>query len=306
MRFPRSFRWFLGASTLLAALLLGLFTWNGLEGSWRIPTSGRTEHAERRLGPEGAADEVLTLMAWNIAKCDFHRRGATFKSEAAVRSHLDRIAAVVAAEDVDLLFLSEVVLEALPCPVNQVEYLATTAGFAHWAFGDNYSFGIPGARIRSGNALLSRLPMEPRRVDQLPGGTPFYKPTGNRRLLWCDVRVGEDRLACASLRNDSFDLEINAVQVREILGALKPEDVVIAGDFNATPETAAFRQWQASGRFAGVFDGPLTFPAAAPNRRLDSVLLPKAWLERRGATWTDTVLDVDLSDHEPVVVRVTL
>ena len=258
------------------------------------------------MGSKDAGGRAVTLMAWNIAKCDFHERGLSFKSEAEVRERLDRMAAVIVAQEVDLLFLSEVVLEALPCPVNQVKYLAEKAGFAHWAYGDNYSFGIPGARIRSGNALLSRLPMKPNRVEQLPGGTPFWKPTGNRRLLWCDVEIDGEWVACGSLRNDSFDLVNNAAQVRAIVGSLGAAPCVIAGDFNATPATDAFRLWEASGRFSGVFSGALTFPADAPNRRLDTVLLPKSWQEDRGATWMDTVLDVDLSDHEPVGVRVML
>ncbi len=286
--------------------LVGLFTWNGLETSWRVPTVGSTAHPERVLSADETAAFTLTTMAWNIAKCDFHQRGTEFKSEADVRAQLDRMAEVITAAGVDLLFLSEVVLEATPCPVNQVEYLAEKAGFAHWCYGDNYSFGIPGARIRSGNAFLSKLPMEALRVDQLPGGTPFWRPTGNRRILWAEIELLGERVECASLRNDSFDLKNNAEQVRGIVAGLSTRPTVAAGDFNAKPGTEALRLWKASGRFAGVFDGAPTFPATGPNRRIDTVLLPAEWSAQYGATWSDEVLDVDLSDHEPVVVRVRL
>lgn len=293
----------LGVSVIIA---LALFSWNGSETSWRVPASGTTAHAERTLTGGDGTRTTLTLMAWNIAKCDFHEHGVTFKSKGEVRAHLDRVAAVVIDQDVDLLFLSEIVLEAAPCQVNQVEYLAEQAGFAHWCYGDNYSFGVPGARIRAGNALLSKLPMEALRVDQLAGGTPFWQPTGNRRILWAEVTLGSGKVPCASLRNDSFDLENNAAQVREILAGMPAAPVIAGGDFNAVPGTEPLRLWEASGRFAGVFGGAPSFPSTRPDRRLDTILIPIEWLDRQGATWTAGVLDVDLSDHEPVVVRVSL
>jgi endonuclease/exonuclease/phosphatase family metal-dependent hydrolase len=98
----------------------------------------------------------------------------------------------------------------------------------------------------------------------------------------------------------------NAAQVRQILAGMPAAPVIAAGDLNAVPGTEPLRLWEASGRFAGVFDGAPSFPSSRPNRRLDTVLLPIEWLDRCEATWKDEVLDVDLSDHEPVVVRVTL
>ena len=293
----------LGAALLFLA---ALFSWNGLETSWRVPVSGSTGCPERMISGTEGTPFALTLMAWNIAKCGFHQGGTTFRSKGEVRAQLDRMAAVILEHEVDLLFLSEVVLEAAPCQVNQVAYLAERAGFAHWSYGDNYSFGVPGARIRSGNAFLSRLPMEALRVEQLPGGTPFWRPTGNRRILWADVALPGGVVACASLRNDSFNLVNNAVQVREILAGLGQAPTVAAGDFNAPPGTEPMRLWESSGRFAGVFDGDATYPSQAPTRRIDTVLLPVEWRDSLSATWSEEVLDVDLSDHEPVVVRVNL
>ena len=289
--------------TAAGLLLVALFCWNGLASYWRVPVAGVTEHPARVLPGEAQEPTRLTLMAWNIAKCGFHRGGTTFKTKDEVRARLDRIAAVIVEREVDLLFLSEVVLEAAPCQVNQVAYLAEKAGFTHWCYGDNYSFGIPGARIRSGNAILSKVPMVGKSVHQLPGGAPFWNPSGNRRILWADVFLRGDVVQCASLRNDSFDLENNAAQVQAILDDLSPGPTAIAGDFNAAPGTEPLRRWEASGRFAGIFDGPPTFPASAPNRRIDTVLLPIEWLDKYNATWTHEVLDVNLSDHEPVVVK---
>ena len=240
----------LKAVGISAVIVVALFAWNGLETSWRVPASGTTEHPDRSLAGTDGARTTLTLMAWNIAKCDFHEHGLTFKSAGEVRAHLDRLAAIVIDQDVDLLFLSEVVLEAAPCQVNQVAYLAERAGFAHWCYGDNDSFGVPGSLIRAGNALLSRLPMEALRVEQLPGGAPFWQPPGNRRILWAEGTLGRGKVLCASLRNDSFELENNAAPVRQILAGMPAAPVIAAGDLNAVPGTEPLRLWEATGRFA--------------------------------------------------------
>ncbi|MDF1838908.1 MAG: hypothetical protein P1V35_13640, partial [Planctomycetota bacterium] len=58
------------------------------------------------------SQSTWTLMAWNIAKCDFHQGGLNFRSEEDVRGHLDKLAAVILEQDVDILFLSEAVFEA--------------------------------------------------------------------------------------------------------------------------------------------------------------------------------------------------
>lgn len=279
--------------------LLALFAWNGLEDSWRIPDHGTTLAEARKLtASELESGTVVSVMAWNLAKCFFHAGGTRFRTEDEVRRRLDRIAEVVREHDVDLLFLSEVVFEAGPCPVNQVTYLAEAIGFHAWCYGDNYSFGVPGYRIRSGNALLSRFPLKPVAVEPLPGGKPFWSPSNNRRLLWASAAMGGEELLCGSVRNDSFDLQVNALQVEAILASLGSRPALLAGDFNAEPGDRSMELLRSSGRFVGVFDGPATYPARLPKRRIDSVLLPRA----RARLLFHQVLDVDLSDHEPVHV----
>ncbi|MCP5020483.1 MAG: hypothetical protein GY930_01795 [bacterium] len=241
-------------------------------------------------------------MAFNLAKGFVYDGGLDFKTEEQITSWLDEVAALVIAEEVDLLFLSEVVFEAGPCPINQVTYLAEAAGFHAWAYGDFYSFGIPGYRMRSGNAILSRFPLKALEVQQLAGARHFWNPHGTRRLLWAEIELGGAQpLLVGSGRNETFIRVNKPVQVRQILDRLKTEGdrpVLLAGDFNDTPTSESFRLWRGSGRFQGVFDGKPTWPARAPRRRIDSVLVPIAWPELVG----ERVLDVKLSDHRPVVV----
>ena len=285
-----------GLALLALVALLALFAWNGLERSWRVPESGLT------TAPADAAGPTLRVMAFNLAKLGFHRGGLEFADSSEVRSRLEAVAAVAREHEADLLFLSEVVWQAGTSPVNQVIELAEAAGFHAWTYGDNYSWGLPGLRVRSGNAILSRFPLRDGRVTQLVGGAPFWNPTNNRRLLEAEVQLGDSWLRCASLRNDSIDLANNAAQVEQILSALPDDPLLLAGDVNAEPHERPLALLRESGRFRGVFDGAPTFPSHAPGRRIDTVLVPASF----GGVVSQVVLDVNLSDHEPVLVVIEL
>jgi endonuclease/exonuclease/phosphatase family metal-dependent hydrolase len=289
--------WIRRAALALGAAVLAvvvLFAWNGLGTPWRTPAVYRT--AAPVL--DGPAGEVRVL-ALNLAKGGFHRGGLDFADTAHVRARLERVAEAIRAADVQLVLLSEVVHAADPAPVDQSAYLAAACGYAFRATSDNYSFGVPWYRIRSGNAVLSRVPLRPVAVQDLAGSGPFWNPTNHRRALWCEVRIGEEWLLVGSLRNDSYDLANNARQSREILDFAAGRPALLGGDFNAEPHDESMRLFAASGAFTPVVAAPPTFPVDAPadaRRRIDHVLAPAGWelVEHR-------VLDTGASDHLAVV-----
>jgi len=292
----RALAWGVAVVAPAGATLL-LFAANGLSRAWRVPASGVVDAAP---DPASGAGEVR-VMAWNLAKCGFHRGGLSFAPPAEVRARLGEVAALIAAEDPDLVFLSEVVMEAGPAPVDQVRELAELAGFPWWAAGENYRFGLPFFRIRSGNALLSRRPLRALEVQQLAGERPFWNPTNNRRVLWCEVELGSAPLLVGSVRNDSFDLATNELQVEELLERVGERPALLAGDFNAEPEDPPMRLLHASGRFADEPAGAPTHPSHRPRRRIDYVLAPQGW-ERI----EEHVVASELSDHRPVVATFRL
>lgn len=277
------------ASAILAGVALALFVWNGIDPAWRQP-----EYGECDVAPQPAPRE-LRVLAYNIAKASFHGGGLRFRSPEVVRERLDRIAELIRREDPHVVLLSEVVWEAGPSPVNQVRYLAERAGMHAYAYGDNYRFGLPFFRIRSGNAILSRLPLRPVAVRQLAGATPFFAPTGNRRALWCEIEVADETVAVASLRNDSFDLANNTEQALQILEECR-SPTLLGGDMNAQPHDPGPLALQRSGLFLPLGEGPPTYPASAPERRIDFVLAPAHWRQVESRT-----LDTLLSDHLPVL-----
>lgn len=286
----RAWRRVLAATAALVALLLGAFVVNGTSTAWRTPEQGVTAaRAQRETGG------VVRVLAYNTAKCEAYE-GLTFRDAAAVRDCLREIAGVLRAERPDLVFLSEVVFECGPEPVNQVVELARATGMHAWLFGENYRWGLPLYRLRSGNAVLSRFALHALETQALPGQTSFLNPLGNRRLPWAEVELDGERLLVGSIRNDSFDLDNNLVQVRAILRRMGRREALLAGDFNAEQGTPPMRALQASGRFSGAFDGPPTFPADAPTEAIDYVLAPRSWtlLEHH-------VTQAGPSDHLPVV-----
>jgi endonuclease/exonuclease/phosphatase family metal-dependent hydrolase len=192
-------------------------------------------------------------------------------------------------------------MESGPGSVDQVEELARLCGFARFAAGENYSFGWPFLRIRSGNALLSRFPIDALETEQLPGGRPFWEPTNNRRVLWCDVEIDNRRYLAGSVRDDSFDLVNNLAQTRVLLERAGGRPTILAGDFNAEPGSEPISALRSSGRFVFAADGEPTWPASAPRRRIDHVFAPLGWelLEHR-------TVAIGESDHLAVLAAFRL
>jgi len=298
--------WRIAMRVALAAIVgviacVALFAWNGTRETWRTPQSGTNGDLALHGSYPDARGRTVRVMALNVAKCWFHRGGLDFTSRDEVRENLDRIARVIDVEKPDVVCLSEVVMEGGPVRIDQVDYLAAKCSFVHWASAENYSFGLPFLRIRSGNAVLSNLEMRALDVQQLAGAESIWDPTNVRRALWFEIRAGGAWWLGASIRNDSFDLVNNARQVEQILARIGERPALLAGDFNSVPGTPSMEQFRASGCFVGILDGPPTFPADAPDRRLDQVLAPATWtvVEAR-------IVDTGVSDHLAVITTFRL
>lgn len=283
------------ALTLLVVVVLGLFTVNGLWlAAGETPVVGEYANVKPAV-PHKVPGEVR-IVAYNIAKGFAHTGGLTFASKAEVEGRLKLMAVAIRLQQPDLVFLSEAMTECGPADVNQVEYLARACGLPHYAFGENYNFGLPFYRVVGGNAILSRTPLTAEANLSLTGRRPFYVTHNNRRALFASTELNGEKVLLGSLHNDSFDPVNNTAQVRQLLDFIGDRPCVLAGDFNATPDRESITLVKDAGRFAGAFDGPETFPEK--KIRIDYVFAPKAW-KHLGTT----VLNSDASDHRPVVAR---
>lgn len=303
-----------------------LFVWNGLGlASGETPVTGAVDDAVDGAvdgavaspEPRGASRTSIAkppiakpsvgidgghvrILAWNLAKCFVHEHGLSFSSRAEVEGRLDSMAALIRAQDPDLVFLSEVVTECSVCDVDQVTYLARATGLRYWVFGENYNFGLPFLRIVGGNAILARQPLEPVANPDLVGRRPFWVTRNNRRVLFARTRIAGAMVLLAALHTDSFDLTNNLRQTEQILRLGAGEPMLMAGDFNAGPDSASLAAVVGSGRFVGALHGPATYPADAPHARIDHVFAPAGW-----KLLDAQVLAEETSDHRAVVATFT-
>lgn len=299
MAAPKRRRWWripLGVLFLLVIVPLGLFTLNGtLLSNGERAVAGTFPNIESSSAP----GEVVTVVSYNVAKGFAQKKGLEFDSPENVKARMDRMADVVRAENPDLVFLSEVMTEATPCPVNQLEEMARGVGLNHWAFGENYCFGLPFYRVVGGNAILSRTPLTPVANLSLSGRKPFWDTKNSRRALFASAELHGRTVLLGSLHNDSYSRANNVIQVRELLAFIADRPCLLAGDFNANPTEEPIKLLKESNRFTGAFDGPPTFPADAPEKRIDFVFAPPEWEHVE----TRVIDEPKASDHRPVVAK---
>lgn len=219
----------------------------------------------------------IRVMAFNIAKCFVMTGAVSFASEDVIEDRLDRIGSIIRTHNPDVVCLSETMTESGFCDVNQVVSLAEKSGLKHWAFGENYNFGLPFLRVVGGNAVLSRYPVNSIENVSLAGRQPFYVTKNNRRALLAGVACPEGTLRVWSVHNDSFDMQNNLKQTTQILKHRDTPGSVIAGDFNAPPGSASIQALLDTQQFTGAVDGPATFPANRPDRRIDFIFGPANW-----------------------------
>jgi len=285
----RKIVWAVVALLALPIIVLGLFVLNGTvvcDGT--TPRSGTVQAIP---APARAQPDELRVMAFNIAKCFVYKGGSTFAERNTVEGRLKDISQIIRSANPDVVCLSEIVRECGPCEVDHVRFLAEQTGLTNWAFGECFSFGLPLYRVVSGNAIISRYPLQPSANASLVGRKPFYITKNNRRALACTVASPEGDMTERSLHNDSFNLSNNLAQVQQLLAHPLTVDCFMAGDFNARPSDASMALIQRSARFTRVFDGPNTFPATNPTLTIDYVIAPTTWTVREHRVIANTVSD---------------
>lgn len=243
--------------------------------------SGRLA-ADRPMAP-------LRLMTFNI----HHGEGLDGRLD------LDRIAKVIIDAQADIVGLQEVDRGVERTGRRDLlKELADRTGL-RYAFGKNID--LQGGDY--GNAVLSRFPI-------VSEGNRLLEPLGGgeqRGVLQTVLDVAGQRLLVLTThfdhRRDSVQRPRSAEQMVEMARQWGEGPLVMLGDFNDVPGSAAHRTltaiatdaWTAAGEGDGY-----TIPVAAPTRRIDWILL-------RGLdAQTAQVVTTDASDHLPVLVTATL
>ena len=210
---------------------------------------------------------------------------------------LARAAQVIRALDPDLVTLQEIDNQTTRTEgVDQARRLGELTGM-HRAFGDfmEYRGG------HYGMALLSRYPIVEFTNHRLPDGEEPRSALAARVLIGGSgeevifvgihlYRTPEERLA----------------QAERIVELFKDETtpVILAGDFNSTPDSDVLQLLERWWRIPKKPDDRLTFPSVNPRREIDFIMYRPA---QRFEVVEYRVIEEPLaSDHRPVLMKLEL
>jgi endonuclease/exonuclease/phosphatase family metal-dependent hydrolase len=240
------------------------------------------------LGWAGCAQQPSTIrvLTYNIR----HGEGMDKQVD------LERIAEVIKAAKPDLVSLQEVD-RGVPrtASVDEAEVLGGLCRM-HPVFEKNAD--MQGGDY--GNAILSRYPIESHRNYHLPR-------IGNneqRGLLEVHVRVGGKPLTFYAThldhqKNDRERME-SIEKLRDLLTQQQGEPAIVAGDFNAEPETPVIAKVKSFLRVCTDEDlATNSFPADKPDRRIDYVLYTDDG--RLECVESHVIEEPVASDHRPVL-----
>ncbi len=269
----------------------------GSSGSARLP-------AQLPCTPSAqpaAAPGELTVITLNTA----HGRGdganQIFQSRAAIRSHLDDIARLLARQRPDVVALQEADgPSAWSGKFDHVAYLARAADFPYFYRGEHVS----GLELSYGTALLSRLPTD-RTMSVTFQPSP---PTWTKGFVVADVpwpARPDVKLTVVSVHLDFARASVRRSQAERLARVLarRPRPMIVMGDFNCDWSAAEDGLRVAADRLGLRPYDPrarqVTFPKTG--RRLDWILISDA-LE-----FADyRVLPEPVSDHRGVVAGLRL
>lgn len=252
--------------------------------------------------PAPPSEGSLRLVTWNVA----HGRADAFHQALlprdAVERNLGMIAEVLRHEQADLVALQEADgPSAWSGNFDHVSYLAEQTRLDFSFRGDHNPFDHLGD-LSSGTALVSRLPLA-ESVSQ-----PFaanWRDTKGFVVSAVEVPGTDRTIDVVSLHLDFLNPGERREQVMALAEALGGRDrpLVVLGDMNCAGAAEAFRLFEELldvRPYRPELEEP-TFPAAAPARRIDWVLISDD-LEFTGYR----TLDARLSDHLGVVADIRL
>ena len=220
------------------------------------------------------------------------------------RVDYDRLSDVIAGAGADLAALQEVAIDHPKSPgADPLRIMGEKLG-RKWIFGKVFSAGVPGRLYDYGLGVLSRWNMAMEEVLPLPC------PAGVEPRIALIVRIEAPvpfYFICTHLSygmTPEFD-GIRLEQIAAIRKRVKDKGylpAVLAGDFNATPETSCLQslkeEWTAA-------DGnEPTYPSAAPSLKIDYIAFtPQNAFSCRSFRVVEETL---ASDHRPVAAELTL
>lgn len=240
----------------------------------------------------GKNSKVLRIITYNI------RHGAPIHA-ADTDVDLKGIAAVINAQKPDLVALQEVDSLTQRAPMDEAKELGRLTGM-------NYHFfkAIDFQGGGYGVAILSRFPILNTRHDMLP----MPDPSGEARTLGI--------VTIAPAKGVKFDFAVTHLelkkenrlaQVNRLVDISKENTLplVVAGDFNAFPDSREIGILKTEYTFACDTNCPLTFPSDHPKITIDYIISNPAASKRFQVQKYEAIQHTQASDHLPLIEYVS-
>ncbi|BDS05467.1 hypothetical protein NT6N_05070 [Oceaniferula spumae] len=203
---------------------------------------------------------------------------------------LNRIAEVIKKQKPDLVALQEVD-KVVPRSgkVDQAAVLAKLLGM-HYAYGK--CIDLNGGEY--GNAILSKYPIQDTMVHKLPG------PGESRAVLEAIIHIHGKKLSFASVHLDweKDETRVGQVQAMEKVMSLRQHPVIMAGDFNAIPDSDTMTHVKSTWKITTKSGAALTYPAGDPKKEIDYIIYRGFETAKASCLVLDEAV---ASDHRPLI-----
>lgn len=247
--------------------------------------------AEKAMSNKGKADSDssrLTVLCYNI-----HHANPPSKPDFI---DLNAIAKVIQESGADLVALQEVDVHTVRSgkSSNQAEELGKITGMEVF-----FSKGIDFQGGEYGTAILSKFPILDSKRHELPNLEGVNSEP--RTLAVVTVDFHGEKIKFANTHLDFSNKENNLHQVQTIAEILKDEQlpIIMAGDFNAVPESPSIQHLDKKFTRSCEQDCPFTSPQQYPKRTIDYIMASKG---SGFEVETHRVIEeVYASDHRPVL-----
>ena len=242
---------------------------------------------------------MVRVLTYNVHRCVGTDR----------RLDVGRVAEVIAAQSPDIVALQELdVGRARTGGVDQAHRLAQRLGMAF-----HFNAALKVEEEQFGDAILTTLPERLVKAGPIPGHPriPRLEPRG---AIWVEIETKEGKLNVINTHLGLVPYE-QRLQATALVGggwveACDPDaPIVLVGDMNATPRTAAYRIFAAclaeSRRVAPFSHRAPTFPSTFPVLAIDHVFVSDSVVVDAVRTPLDPLSRL-ASDHLPLIVDLTL
>lgn len=186
--------------------------------------------------------DILKIGSFNIAHGRGKVKGATNwqeRTKAQLLHHLEAIAKQIQEANLDIIVLNEVDFSAAwSFHVNQVEFIATQAGYQYVAEQRNIDVSFPFYNFKFGNAILSHYPIVD---DQFLNFPPYSQRedifAGNHDGLLSVIQTPRGQIGVVAIHLEYRSEDIRVLCARQLEEFCRQFQfpIIAAGDFNSTP-----------------------------------------------------------------------